>query len=116
ETGWLLDFYGPLLTKRQQALLHMHYEEDLSLAEIAAQEGISRQGVHDAVRRGEQQLLALEARLGLLTRYRRMHCALEICQEKLVDLVPAPGSEQALLDARQTLMQMLADEEEYHGL
>ena len=56
ETGWLLTFYGPLLTSRQQKLLTLYCEEDFSLSEIAAREGISRQGVHDAVRKGAHQL------------------------------------------------------------
>ena len=68
--GWLLDRYGAFLTRRQQTLLNLHVNEDLSLAEIAEQEGISRQGVHDALKRGEEQLLAYEARLGLLATQR----------------------------------------------
>ena len=52
ETGWLFAFYGPLLTDRQQKLLALYCEEDFSLSEIAAREGISRQGVYNAVRRG----------------------------------------------------------------
>ena len=49
ETAWLLDFYGPLLTQRQQEMLRLYCDEDLSMAEIAEQEAISRQGVHDTV-------------------------------------------------------------------
>ena len=56
ETGWLFAFYGPLLTERQRKLLTLYCEEDFSLSEIAAREGISRQGVYDAVRRGARQL------------------------------------------------------------
>lgn len=66
QLGWLLDRYGSFLTERQQTLLHLHVNEDLSLAEIAEQAGISRQGVHDALKRGEEQLLEYEARLGML--------------------------------------------------
>jgi len=73
--GYLLDQYGPLLTEKQQMLLSMHVNEDLSLAEIAqtmAQEQgtakVSRQAVHDALRRAEQQLEEMEERLGLVKR------------------------------------------------
>ena len=45
EIGWLFDFYGPLLTERQRKLLALYCNEDFSLSEIAAREGISRQGV-----------------------------------------------------------------------
>ena len=64
-TGWLLSFYGPLLTDRQQKLLALYCEEDFSLSEIALLEGISRQGVYDAVRKGARQLEAYEQLLGL---------------------------------------------------
>jgi hypothetical protein len=65
----LLDFYGNLLTKKQQEMLKFHYDEDLSLAEIAEQHGISRAAVQDSLRRGLQQLQAYEAKLGLIERF-----------------------------------------------
>lgn len=111
STAWLLDLYGPLLTARQRTLLSMHYEEDLSLAEIAQQEGISRQGAHDAIRRGEQQLIALEARLGLLKRTRRMVDTLEVCREALQSDTP-----QLRAGALAAIERTLADEEGSDGL
>ena len=48
----LFDTYGALLTEKQQTYFDLYYNQDLSLAEIAEQEGISRQGVHDAISRG----------------------------------------------------------------
>lgn len=68
ELGCLLDYYGALLTERQRALLEKHVSEDCSLAEIAEREGISRQGVRDALKRGEEQLYELEHKLGLMKR------------------------------------------------
>ena len=68
EIGWLFDFYGPLLTERQQKLLALYCNEDFSLSEIAAREGISRQGVYDAVHRAARQLEDYETQLGLLKR------------------------------------------------
>ena len=62
ETGWLFAFYGPLLTSRQQKLIALYCEEDFSLSEIAAREGISRQGVYDAVRKGAAQLAAYHSK------------------------------------------------------
>ena len=50
----LFDFYGELLTAKQRMYFHLHYNEDLSLSEIAEQEGISRQGVWDIIRRAEE--------------------------------------------------------------
>lgn len=65
EQGLLLARYGALLTERQRALLSLAVDEDFSLAEIAEQAGISRQGVRDAIQRGSAQLYALEEALGM---------------------------------------------------
>ena len=67
-----MDFYGGLLTERQRSALSLHYEEDLSLSEIAERLSVSRQAVHDAIRRGEAQLDEYEARLGIIERYFKM--------------------------------------------
>ncbi len=68
-TAWLLDFYGAMLTERQRHMLSQRLDEDFSITEIARLENVSRQGVHDAVKRAEAQLYQLEERLGLLKRY-----------------------------------------------
>ena len=107
ETGWLFDFYGPLLTKRQQALLALYCEEDFSLSEIAAREGISRQAAYDAVRRGAAQLESYEKQLGLLARHQRMTQGLEESLEVLRD---APGEKAE--QARNILEKLLMQEEE----
>ena len=57
-----------MLTERQRALLHLYYVEDLSLGEIAAQAGVSRQAVHDLLRRALIALRQYEVRLGLAER------------------------------------------------
>lgn len=64
--GRLLDYYGGLLTKRQRELLRQYAYEDCSLAEIAEREGISRQGVRDAIVHSEQQLSLYDDALGLI--------------------------------------------------
>lgn len=61
--GGLLDCYGALLTARQRECLDLYYNENLSLGEIAEHFHISRQAVHDAMRHGEEQLMAYEAAL-----------------------------------------------------
>lgn len=60
EISVLLDLYGQLLTKKQFDMLDFYYNDDLSLAEIAEQYHISRQGVHDSIKRGEELLLSYE--------------------------------------------------------
>ncbi|MDT8901253.1 YlxM family DNA-binding protein [Anaeroselena agilis] len=67
----LYDFYGALLTDKQQRCIEMHYLGDDSLAEIAEEFRVSRQAVHDILRRGEQLLVEYEEKLGLVERQRR---------------------------------------------
>ncbi len=64
----LLDVYGVLLTERRAEALDMYYNEDFSLSEIAEQFGISRQGVRDMIKKGQDELLFLEEKLGLSSR------------------------------------------------
>ena len=61
----LLDFYGEVLSERKQSVLSLYYNEDLSLAEIAEEIGISRQGVRELIKKAEEELLFLEEKLGL---------------------------------------------------
>lgn len=69
RVGQLYDFYNALLTEKQRECLNMHYLQDLSLAEIAEEFGVSRQAVHDILRRAEQTLEEYEEKLGLAARY-----------------------------------------------
>lgn len=70
EITMLVDIYGAMLTEKQRDFLSLYYDEDLSLAEIAANEGITRQGVRDAIKRAEAQLLDMESKLGFEKRMR----------------------------------------------
>ena len=65
KKAYLLDFYGDVLTERKKEVLDMYYNEDLSLAEIAEQIGISRQGVRDLIKKAEEEIFFLEEKLGL---------------------------------------------------
>ena len=62
--SYLLDFYENILTEKQKDAIDLYYNEDLSLAEIAVIHDISRQGVRDAIKRGEEILLEMEEKLG----------------------------------------------------
>ena len=73
----LLDFYGELLTERQRLCFDLHYNEDLSLSEIAEQCGISRQGVWENIRRAESAMQDIEAKTGLVRRFEENRSALE---------------------------------------
>jgi predicted DNA-binding protein YlxM (UPF0122 family) len=75
----LIDLYGAVLSPRQQDFLEYYYCHDLSLSEIAENEGMSRQGVRDAIKRAESQLLDAEEKLGLSKRIKELTEALNIC-------------------------------------
>ncbi len=68
----LFDFYGDLLTERQKEFLDLYYNEDLSLAEIAENAGITRQGVRDVLMRSEAILTELEQKTGIVARFLEM--------------------------------------------
>lgn len=65
EVSPLLDYYGGMLTPKQRDLAELYYNEDLSLAEIAELTGITRQGVHDSIKRTEAMLLEYEKNIGI---------------------------------------------------
>ena len=68
----LFDFYGEILTDRQKEFFDLYYNEDLSLAEIAENYGISRQGVRDVIVRAEAIMTDLEDKTGLMKRFMLM--------------------------------------------
>ena len=65
----LLDFYGELLTPKQAEALDLYYNQDLSLAEIADDTGVSRQGVRAFIKQGEAHLVNFEEKLGMAKRF-----------------------------------------------
>ena len=70
EIGILFDFYGKLLSYKQYTAIELYYIDDLSLAEIGKELGISRQGVYDTLKRAEQKLYEYEDILGLVKKFR----------------------------------------------
>lgn len=81
EVTVLLDIYGEMLTEKQRSFLEYYYNDDLSLSEIAENEGITRQGVRDAIKRAEAQLFDMESKLGLLTRFEELQRGLNEISE-----------------------------------
>ena len=82
----LFDFYGELLTEKQREYFDLHYNADLSLAEIAESSGISRQGVWDIIRRAEATLRETEQKTGLVRRYGAQRQTLREIEQKLQTL------------------------------
>lgn len=71
EMTYLIDIYGKMLTDKQRDAMELYYFEDLSLSEIAENMHISRQGVRDSIKRGEETLLSLESSLEYLKKMRK---------------------------------------------
>ena len=87
EMTLYFDFYGDLLTDKQKTCFDLYYNQDLSLSEIAQLEGVSRQGVHDALSRAEAQLIQLERVTGCVRTARRIDRAVRVidgCAERLL--------------------------------
>lgn len=99
ELGILLDFYGSLLTKRQLCIMDQTVNEDCSLSEIAEREGISRQGVRDALRKAEEQLRFYERMIRVAGRFREISDILESI-EKSIGNIPAGQREAIERDLR----------------
>ncbi|NLL57989.1 MAG: YlxM family DNA-binding protein [Firmicutes bacterium] len=69
RVNYLFDFYGQLLTKKQQSIMEMYYKENFSLAEVAGHFNVSRQAVHDTLSRAVRTLEKWEKKLKLYENY-----------------------------------------------
>ncbi len=77
EVSLLFDFYGELLKPSGRKAVDLYYNEDLSLAEIADEMGITRQGVRDSIKRSELALFEFEEKLGLFKRFGKLENGLD---------------------------------------
>lgn len=77
----LFDFYGDLLTQRQKEFYDLYYNDDLSLAEIAENYDITRQGVRDIIVRAEKTLEDIEEKTGLIQRFHRTRATTAVMKE-----------------------------------
>lgn len=93
----LFDFYGDLLTDRQKEFYDLYYNEDLSLAEIAENYGITRQGVRDVIVRAEAILTELEDKTGIIRRFHKMQEQFSEIQ-KAVDGIRSVNEERRYYD------------------
>ncbi len=82
----LFDYYGEMLTERQRICLDMRYNQDMSLAEIADELGVSRQGVHDNITRAEAHLEKMEEKTGCVRRFLQSRVAVQTIMDSLVDI------------------------------
>jgi len=73
----LFDFFGEMLTEKQQEYYDLYHNEDLSLSEIAESAGISKQGVYDIVIRAEKTLIKIEQKTGIIQKWFEARSVLE---------------------------------------
>ena len=86
QNTMLFDFFGELLTEKQQEYYDLYHNEDLSLSEIAEGAGISKQGVYDIIMRAEKVLTEIEQKTGVIQKWCEARVALEHaidCGEKV---------------------------------
>ena len=87
EVSLLYDFYGKLLTEKQRLVTELYHEENLSLSEIAKEFDISRQAVHDTLKKAEQALSEYEEKLGLVKRFADTMTQVRKIDERLLELI-----------------------------
>lgn len=83
ELSMLYDFYGALLKENQQRMFEASILEDYNFAEIAQEEGISRQGAYDAIKRASKQLRSYEEKLGLVAKFQKQKILVKKLREQL---------------------------------
>lgn len=92
EIGYLLDFYGDLLSERRRTVLDMYYNEDMSLSEISDSLGITRQGALDQIKKAGNELLLYEEKLKMADKFR----IISECAEKASQLIEKSASSDEL--------------------
>ncbi|MDO4395515.1 MAG: YlxM family DNA-binding protein [Clostridia bacterium] len=91
EASLLYDFYGQLLTERKQQVMELYHEENLSLAEIAQEFGISRAAVHESLKSAEKSLAEYEEKLGLVKKFVKSQNAIEKIDSVIDKLIEEHG-------------------------
>ena len=73
----LFDFFGDMLTEKQQRYFDLYHNDDLTLSEIAESTGITKQGVYDIIKRAEKTLIEIEKKTGIIQKWRETRAELE---------------------------------------
>lgn len=94
KLGYLYDFYGELLNEHQREIYEMSVNEDLSLSEIADSFSISRQAVHDTLKRCDKALIDYENRLHLVEKFLKIREDVS----KINDLTTKPVDKAVLIE------------------
>lgn len=103
----LYDFYGQLLTERQKDFMELYYGQNLSLGEISGEFKVTRQAVHDTLKRAEQLLSQYEEKLGLVAKYNSERSLLAEARD-LLDEISAATPDGRIRKVRDILNEILA--------
>lgn len=112
QASLLYDFYGQLLTRRKQQVMELYHEENLSLAEIAEEFGISRAAVHDSLKSAEKALAEYEEKLGLVARFLRSGEAFRKIDRMLDELSQRYVGDEALIESLSEIKAVISGIEE----
>ena len=107
ELSLLFDFYGALLKENQRRMFEANVLDDYNFAEIAQEEGISRQGAYDAIKRATKQLRAYEQKLGLVARFEHQK---KLIQELRSELQTVSKKEQNRWERIEQLLELILEE------
>ncbi len=99
--GLLNDYYGALLTEHQSEMIRLYYDMDLSLAEIAEQYNITRQGVREVLVRSQKKLEEYEQKLGLVSKIAGVTVQLEEAIASCKDKPTALAIEKILQEVKE---------------
>ena len=105
EQALLYDFYGELLTNHQKEIYEQFVLDDLSLSEIAESVGISRQGVHDLVKRCNKILEGYEAKLHLVEKFLSVKSKVQ----RMNELLEEETKDEKYQDIRQIAAEILEE-------
>jgi len=109
QISLLYDFYGQLLSKRQKEVMELYHEENLTLAEIAEEFNISRQGVHDALKNAEKALKEYEKKLALVAKFQKSRDAVDQIDDIIDDVIERLQAHENVDFAQQADGQTIAD-------
>ena len=112
QITYLYDFYGQLLTKKQEKAIRKYYLEDLSLGEIADQEQVSRQSIHDTIKQAEKKLTTYEEKLRLVERFKEQEQELKSIIIQIQDIqknIQDPKIDPIILNIIKNMQKLLND-------
>ncbi len=107
----LLDYYSQMLTDKQRDVIDLYYNEDLSLSEIAEHEKITRQGVRDSIKRGEQTLFEMEEKFHLAEKSVKFYAMIDeitACTSEIHNECTSGGSARAVMKHTDRIAEIVA--------